>query len=188
LAGGNLSPLRYEAQQALRSAINTVINRGAEIQFVGGSESPVYSKKNPPPALRKPAVVKERTSILAFVNEVGHEAKPTARLRRYSATPPVGGNELTVHMSRELCMRLARHIFCDVTLEGEATWITAETPWKLASFTVRDFTPMAGESKAGGRPLAEITADLAAAAPGVWDEIDPADYVTEARASEEDEL
>jgi hypothetical protein len=186
LAARDLSTLRPDTQVAVRSALNVVLSRGGEVQLSNGKVTPTFSQKDSLPTAQRPSVMKELTSILAFLNEVGHEKQPSARVRLYTARTPSEGDELTVKMPREVCIALSPHIFKDVTFHGEAKWAIYDRRWRLAGFEATSFTPMKGEPKTGGRPLAQVFGDIARAAPGAWDEIDPADYVHTSRLADED--
>jgi len=122
----------------------------------------------PPPG---PTFIDGTTVIHGRCLRVGGAVVPKAEVR-VSSTSKL----LNVDLSEEAAKELAKQLYEEVALEGTATW-NADT-WEIVDFRVSRVTPFRKvEPEAAFR-------ELAVAAAGRWDEVDPVAYVEGLRKDE----
>jgi hypothetical protein len=171
---GDYSALPNATYKELYELSETVVGRGWSLEIREEPKVGIpYASLTPEAPLAPPAApvqLKGTSTIHGRCLRVGGSTKPRAEIRLDS------GELLNVDLSETLAKELAPQLYEEVALEGTATW--DPDTWKIEHFRVSDVLPYRKTDPAlAFRELAE-------AAGGRWDGVDPLDYVRTLRDEE----
>lgn len=111
------------------------------------------------------------TSLLAYIVRVGGENPSTANLRI------AGHQKVTATIkSRDVAEQLGGYLFQYVELQGKATWNTED--WSIHSFVINSIGSYCEKNSNPAGALEE----LAQTSSGIWDTVDPDDFLREIRS------
>ena len=120
------------------------------------------------------ALVNGLTTLVARIDRIGGVDRPTAQLLLL----PDGRRLNAKISSRQLAAELAGDLYKTLSLEGEATWSTAD--WRLEEFKITAKGPYSS-----GIDVADALKQLAVIAGDAWDEIDPDEFISSLRSDSE---
>jgi hypothetical protein len=170
----DFSQLPKAAYKELYELSETVTRRGWGLEIREQPEAGIpYASLTPDAPLvppMGPVYLKGTSTVHGRCLRVGGSTKPRAEIRLSN------GELLNVDLSEALAKELAPQLYEEVALEGTATW-NPDT-WEIESFRVTEVLPYRKTDPAlAFRELAE-------AAGGRWDEVDPVEYVRSLRDEE----
>lgn len=170
----DFSALPCTTYKELYELAETVTSRGWALEIRAeptvGIPHALLTPETPlaPPAA--PVHLKGTSTIHGRCLRVGGSTRPRAEIRL------AGGELLNVDLSEALAKELAPQLYEEVALEGTATW--DPDTWRIEHFRVSDVLPYHKTDPAlAFRELAE-------AAGGRWDGVDPVEYVRSLRDEE----
>lgn len=164
------------AHEAIHQVSNQAIKKKWSVKFKEqraiNMKAATICADSPVPSPPAPPQISGTTSIYGRCIRVGG-VKPKAEIRLGQ------GGFLHIEISEEMAKELARSLYEEVCLEGEATWRTDD--WKIERFKATKVTSFRKTD-----PL-EAFVRLAEAANGRWDGVDVNKYLEELRPWRRDE-
>ena len=165
--------LPAKSHQALRHIWNKTRARGCSVEFkedvVNKIAPAIICPEDEVPPRAAQSVIRGTTTLYGRCLRVGGAEKPKAEVR-------VGAGDLIhIDVSEELARELARSLYEEVGLEGEATW---SLDWKLQSFDLVRITNYRSTN-----PL-DAFEKLSGEAGSQWEDIDAEEFVRNVRYGE----
>lgn len=163
--------LPYEVNEALHEISNQAVRRSWAMEFQEDPQlriaSAEISEAHPVPSPSM-ATAEGTTTLYGRCVRVGGATRPRAEIR------VANGQLKNIDLSEGLAKALAKRLYEEVCIEGQATWRT--DTWSLESFIGKRLTEFRSADPVDGFRR------LATASRGCWDDVDAEEYVRQMRS------